>query len=48
MYQGSVDTYYRIHGTGPSSIGKATSAGCIRMFNQDVIDLFEKIPTGTR
>lgn len=49
LYQGSVDTYYRIHGTlDPSSIGKATSAGCIRMFNQDVIDLFEEIPTGTK
>jgi len=48
LYQGSVDTYYRIHGTlDPSSIGKATSAGCIRMFNQDVMDLFEEIPTGT-
>lgn len=48
LYQGSVDTYYRIHGTlDPSSIGKATSAGCIRMFNQDVMDLFEQIPTGT-
>jgi lipoprotein-anchoring transpeptidase ErfK/SrfK len=49
LYQGSVDTYYRIHGTlDPSSIGKATSAGCIRMFNQDVIDLFQEIPTGTK
>ncbi|MFN4060164.1 MAG: L,D-transpeptidase [Paracoccus hibiscisoli] len=49
LYQGSVDTYYRIHGTlDPSSIGKATSAGCIRMFNQDVMDLFEQIPTGTQ
>ena len=48
LYQGSVDTYYRIHGTlDPSSIGKATSAGCIRMFNQDVMDLFEQIPNGT-
>ena len=48
LYQGSVDTYYRIHGTmDPSSIGKATSAGCIRLFNQDVIDLFEQVPTGT-
>ncbi|WP_410218078.1 L,D-transpeptidase [Paracoccus sp. (in: a-proteobacteria)] len=48
LYQGSVDTYYRIHGTmDPSSIGKATSAGCIRMFNQDVIDLFAQVPTGT-
>ncbi|TKW68616.1 MAG: L,D-transpeptidase [Paracoccus denitrificans] len=48
LYQGGRDTYYRIHGTlDPSSIGKATSAGCIRMFNQDIIDLFNRIPTGT-
>nr|WP_111297651.1 L,D-transpeptidase family protein [Paracoccus saliphilus] len=48
LYQGNTDTYYRIHGTmDPSSIGKATSAGCIRLFNQDVIDLFEAVPTGT-
>ncbi|WP_134680248.1 L,D-transpeptidase [Paracoccus ravus] len=49
LYQGGRDTLYRIHGTlDPSSIGKATSAGCIRMFNQDVMDLFGEIPTGTR
>lgn len=49
LYQGSRDTYYRIHGTmDPSSIGKATSAGCIRLFNQDIIDLFEQVPNGTR
>lgn len=49
LYQGSRDTYYRIHGTlDPSSIGKATSAGCIRLFNQDVMDLFEQVPTGTQ
>ncbi len=49
LYQNGRDTYYRIHGTlDPSSIGKATSAGCIRMFNQDIIDLFERIPSGTR
>jgi len=48
LYQGSVDTYYRIHGTmDPSSIGKATSAGCIRLFNQDIIDLFAAVPNGT-
>ncbi|RXL99864.1 hypothetical protein EO238_29855, partial [Citrobacter sp. AAK_AS5] len=28
-------------------IGKATSAGCIRMFNQDIIDLFNRVPNGT-
>lgn len=49
LYQGGRDTMYRIHGTmDPSSIGKATSAGCIRMFNQDVMDLFGEIPSGTR
>lgn len=49
LYQGNTDTYYRIHGTmDPSSIGKATSAGCIRLFNQDVIDLFEAVPNGTQ
>lgn len=49
LYQGSRDTYYRIHGTmDPSSIGKATSAGCIRLFNQDIIDLFEQVPNGTQ
>ncbi|MDO5642886.1 MAG: L,D-transpeptidase [Paracoccus sp. (in: a-proteobacteria)] len=48
LYQGSRDTYYRIHGTlDPSSIGKATSAGCIRMFNQDIIDMFNRVPNGT-
>ncbi|WP_294926074.1 L,D-transpeptidase [uncultured Paracoccus sp.] len=49
LYQGSQDTMYRIHGTmDPSSIGKATSAGCIRLFNQDIIDLFENTPRGTQ
>ena len=48
LYQGGRDTYYRIHGTlDPSSIGKATSAGCIRMFNQDIIDMFDRVPNGT-
>ncbi|MGL4311422.1 MAG: L,D-transpeptidase [Paracoccaceae bacterium] len=49
LYRGGRDTYYRIHGTiEPSSIGRATSAGCIRLFNQDAIDLFNRIPTGTQ
>lgn len=48
LYQGSRDTMYRIHGTvDSSSIGKATSAGCIRLFNQDIMDLFEEVPRGT-
>ncbi|MDP5308541.1 L,D-transpeptidase [Paracoccus spongiarum] len=49
LYRNGRDTYYRIHGTmDPSSIGKATSAGCIRLFNQDVMDLFDKTELGTR
>lgn len=48
LYQGNVDTLYRIHGTFvPSSIGKAVSSGCIRMINADVADLFERVPVGT-
>ena len=48
LYKNGKDTYYRIHGTmDPSSIGRATSAGCIRLFNQDIIDLFSKVPKGT-
>jgi lipoprotein-anchoring transpeptidase ErfK/SrfK len=49
LYRGGKDTYYRIHGTmDPSSIGKATSAGCIRLFNQDVIDMYDEMELGTR
>ena len=49
LYRGGRDTYYRIHGTNdPSTIGNAGSAGCIRMFNQDVIDLYERVPIGAQ
>ncbi|MDB6176713.1 L,D-transpeptidase [Paracoccus sp. Z330] len=49
LYRNGRDTYYRIHGTmDPSSIGKATSAGCIRLFNQDIIDLFDETEIGSR
>ncbi|GAU80839.1 L,D-transpeptidase [Bosea sp. BIWAKO-01] len=48
LYQGDRDTLYRIHGTSePWTIGKAVSSGCIRMFNQDIIDLHSRVPTGT-
>ncbi len=44
-----VDTYYRVHGTNdPSSIGKAVSAGCIRLLNQDVMDLYKRVNIGAR
>ena len=44
LFRGSRDTYYRIHGTNDlESIGNSGSAGCIRMFNQDVIHLYNQI-----
>ena len=49
LWQGDQDTLYRIHGTNePWSIGRAVSSGCIRMFNQDAIDLYSRIPEGTK
>jgi L,D-transpeptidase catalytic domain len=49
LYRGGRDTMFRIHGTSDAaSIGNATSAGCIRLFNQDAIDLYERVPTGSR
>ena len=48
LYRNGRDTYFRIHGTNEqSSIGRATSAGCIRLFNQDIIHLFNQVPMGT-
>ncbi len=42
-------TLYRIHGTSdPSSIGKRVSSGCIRMLNEDVIDLYNRVHIGTK
>jgi lipoprotein-anchoring transpeptidase ErfK/SrfK len=47
MYLGS--SLYRIHGSNePWSIGSAVSSGCIRMRNQDVIDLYERVKIGTK
>jgi lipoprotein-anchoring transpeptidase ErfK/SrfK len=49
LYQDGRDTLFRIHGTNePQSIGRAVSSGCIRMLNADVIDLYDRVPTGTR
>ena len=49
LYQGKVDTLYRIHGTTqPWSIGKSLSSGCIRLLNQDIIDLYSRVPIGTK
>lgn len=49
LFQGGKDTLYRIHGTNePWSIGESMSSGCIRMLNQDVIDLYRRIPKGAK
>lgn len=47
LYRGGRDTMYRIHGTyAPSSIGQSVSAGCIRMYQQDAMDLYERVQPG--
>ncbi len=49
LWQGNKDTLFRIHGTvEPWTIGKSVSSGCIRMINQDVIDLYNNTPVGTK
>jgi lipoprotein-anchoring transpeptidase ErfK/SrfK len=49
LFKGGRDTRYRIHGTNDlESIGNSGSAGCIRMFNHDIIHLFDLVPIGTR
>jgi len=47
LYLGS--SMYRIHGTdAPWTIGDAVSKGCIRLYNEDVLDLYRRVPVGTR
>ena len=47
LYLGN--TVYRIHGTNqPQTIGSAVSSGCFRLVNPDVVDLYERIPVGTK
>ena len=47
LYAGGKDTLYRIHGTNqPEYIGRAISSGCIRMTNEDVIDLYGRVRIG--
>jgi lipoprotein-anchoring transpeptidase ErfK/SrfK len=47
LYERNKDTLYRIHGTNqPEYIGQAISSGCIRMTNEDVIDLFDRVKPG--
>jgi lipoprotein-anchoring transpeptidase ErfK/SrfK len=48
LYSGGKDTLFRIHGTNqPEYIGQSISSGCIRMTNEDVIDLYNRVKMGT-
>lgn len=49
LFKNGKDTHFRIHGSHEAwSIGKAISSGCIRMLNQDVIDLFKRVSVGAK
>lgn len=49
LYQGDRDTLFRIHGTTePETIGGAVSSGCIRLINQDIVDLYSRVKIGSR
>ena len=48
IFQDGVDTLYRVHGSPEWwSIGKAVSSGCVRLMNQDIIDLYDRVPNKT-
>ncbi|TSE13498.1 L,D-transpeptidase [Mesorhizobium intechi] len=48
LFQGNVDTLYRLHGSPEwKSIGKSVSSGCVRLINQDIIDLYDRVPSKT-
>lgn len=48
LFQGNVDTLYRLHGSPEwKSIGKSVSSGCVRLMNQDIIDLYDRVPSKT-
>jgi lipoprotein-anchoring transpeptidase ErfK/SrfK len=49
LNEGGVDNHFRIHGSPwPETIGKATTSGCFRMLNVDVVDLYNRVEVGTR
>ncbi len=49
LYEGGVDTLFRIHGTHePKTVGTASSRGCLRMVNADIVDLYDRVPVGTK
>jgi lipoprotein-anchoring transpeptidase ErfK/SrfK len=48
LYRGGEDTMFRLHGTNePWSIGRAMSSGCVRLLNDDIIDLYNRTAVGT-
>ena len=48
IFKDGRDTIYRLHGaTDERTIGKAISSGCVRLLNQDVIDLYQRVPSGS-
>lgn len=48
IFQEGRDTLYRVHGTSdPATIGLSVSSGCVRLINQDVIDLYNRVPVGS-
>lgn len=48
LFQNGRDTFFRIHGTTqPETIGQSVSNGCIRMLNEHVADLYQRVPIGT-
>lgn len=49
LYRNNQDTYYRLHGTvEPWTIGTKVSSGCIRLLNQDIMDLYNRVPVGAK
>ena len=47
VFQDGKDTLYRLHGSPEwSSIGKSVSSGCVRLINQDIVDLYDRVPDG--
>ena len=49
LYESGKDTLYRVHGTTEWwSIGKAASAGCVRLLDQDILDLYDRVQIGSK
>ena len=49
LYRNGQDTMFRLHGTNePWTIGQAVSSGCVRLTNEDIVDLYSRTPVGTK